>query len=434
MVLKERPVVVEPSNDIARRTQGEHAARHNSGSVPSMGNGIAMPSVIAWLDASSAETSRMRELVKLFEMPESVDDLAIGQFRDIISNSLFPGTSVLHVAARYLLLVPWCYQASSHAKSGELLRATSEQTERRLIRRFQELGVGSFIGSNAGDRVAQLPSAAYWSALRAWGIVRKDVERSGIGDAMIEESVFRRQGLPGESVWHAGLPMAPSGFPSMEEQGLELNRAEAEWIRDRLLATVGDSLLAQMAAKPQRLLKTSLAPWTDPCAQSATDDAAVWLKHAEAYSALQRGLDTTYYHLVTSEAHARFGSDGDEPHHVLVEEWQEDGQYRGLLQQWDLDDFMNRAGKANPRIQAASTYFLRRSVEELASGKHLMDNDELHRMVRDREKRAKGANSRFVNERRLRSWVAPEQVNTQIFRWQQVRNMIIDIREGLSRA
>lgn len=393
-----------------------------------------MPSVISWLDANVDESSRMRELVKLFEMPESVDDLAIGQFRDIISNSLFPGTSVLHVAARYLLLVPWCYQAVAASKNGELLRGSCEQTERRLIRRFQELGVDRFIGRSAGDRVAQLPSAAYWSALRAWGIVRQDVERSSVGDDMIEESELCRQGLPADPVWHAGLPMAPAGFPTTEGQGIELDRVEAEWIRDRLLATVGDSFLAQMAAKPQRLLKTSVAPWSDPCAQAATGDAAVWLKHAEAYSALQRGLDTTYYHLVTSQAHARYGADADEPDRALVDEWQADEHYRELLQRWDLDDFMARANRANPRIQAASTYFLRRSVEELASGKPLADNDELHRMVWDREKRAKGANSRFVNERRLRSWTPPERVNTQTFRWQQVRNMIIDLREGLSRA
>ncbi|WP_417235292.1 DUF6361 family protein [Arthrobacter sp.] len=399
-----------------------------------MGNGIAMPSVIAWLDASSAETSRMRELVKLFEVPESIDDLAIGQFRDIISNSLFPGTSVLHVAARYLLLVPWCYQTASSAKSGELLRTTGELTERRLIRRFQELGVDRFIGRSAGDRVAQLPSAAYWSALRAWGIVRQDVERSGIGDAMIEESELRPQGLPGEPVWHAGLPVAPAGFPSTEAQGIALNRPEAEWLRDRLLATVGDSLLAQMAAKPQRLLKSSVAPWADPCAQVATGDAAIWLKHAEAYSALQRGLDTTYYHLVTSRAHARYGSEAEEPDHSLMDDWQTDDHYRELLQRWDLDDFLRRAQKANPRIQPGSIYFLRRSVEELASGKHLAENEALHRMVRDREKRAKGANSRFVNERRLRAWTPPERVNTQTFRWQQVRNMIVDLREGLARA
>lgn len=393
-----------------------------------------MSSVISWLDANADETSRMREIVKLFEVPESIDDLAIGQFRDIISNLLFPGTSVLHVAARYLLLVPWCYQASSNAKTGELLRATSEQTERRLIRRFQELGVNRFIGSSAGDRVAQLPSAAYWSALRSWGIVRMDVERSDIGDAMIEESELRRQGLPGDPVWHAGLPVAPAGFPSMEEQGIELNRAEAEWLRDRLLATVGDSLLAQMAAKPQRLLKTSPTAWADPCAQAATGDAAIWLKHAEAYSALQRGLDTTYYHLVTLQAHTRYGSDAEEPDHLLMDEWQADDHHRELLRKWDFEDFMVRAQKANPRIQPGSTYFLGRSVEELASGKPLADNHELHRMVRDREKRAKGANSRFVNERRLRAWTPPERVNTQTFRWQQVRNMIIDLRDGLARA
>lgn len=393
-----------------------------------------MTSLISWLDASAAETNRMREIVRLFEMPESVDDLALGQFRDTISNSLFPGTSVLHVAVRYTLLVPWCFQSAGKAKSAEQLRTAGEQAERRLIRRFQEIRVERFIGRSAGDRVAQLPSAAYWSALRTWGIVRADVERNMVGEAMMHEAAALRDGVPHDSVWHSGLPPAPEGFPGNEEFGIELNREEAEWVRDRILATVPGSLLSQLASKPQRVLKTSSAPWLDPAAQAATGDGTVWLRDAQAYSALQHGLDAVYAHLVTTEARLRFGADLEPEDVRLVEGWNTEESHRRLLTDWDVAEFIARARMVNPRIQQHSVAFLHRAVDELRSGTDPAGNDALHRLVRDREKRAKGANSRFTNDRRLRAWRPPERISPQTFRWSQVRTMLLDLKEGLARA
>lgn len=393
-----------------------------------------MGSLISWLDASSAETSRMRELIHFFEVSESVDDLAIGQFRDSISNSLFPGTSVLHVAARYLLLVPWCIQSAGHAKTGDRIRTGGEQAERKLIRRFKDLDFGRYIGRLAGDRVAQLPSAAYWSALRTWGVVRDDIDRSAIGDAMVDEAAARRDGLPHDPVWHSGMPPAPEGFPGTEEFGMELNRDEAEWIRDRVLATVQGSLLAQLVAKPQRVLKTSYAPWEDPAAKNATGDAAVWLSHGETYSSLQHGFDALYAYLVTAEVQNRSEPDAELPDASLLNEWYENDYYQRLLRDWDVRDFVAMATTANPRIQPHSIAFLTQAVDEFRSGTHPASNVTLHRMVRDREKRAKGANSRFVNERRLRAWEPPAQIRPQTFRWNQVRTMVLDIKEGLSRA
>jgi hypothetical protein len=396
-----------------------------------------MASLIAWLDASAAETQRMREIVKLFGTPESVDDLALGQFRDSVSNSLFPGTSVLHVAARYLLLIPWCFQSARNAKTGEQLRLAGEWSERRLIRRFQELGFNRFIGRLAGESVAQLPSAAYWTALRTWGIVRGDVERSAIGDAMLDEADARRDGLLLEPVWHAGLPPMPEGFPATEEYGMELDRGEAEWIRERLLATVHDSLLGQLIANPKRVLKTSEVPWEDPSAAEATGDAIDWLTHAEAYSALQHGLDATYFLLVAREARRRLGSlDEDTESQVasMLGDWHADDNQRRLLRAWDTGEFITRARTSNPRIQPASAAFLTQAVKELASAADPAANVSLHRLVRNRERQAKSGNSRFVNERRLRVWYPPEGINRQAFRWPVVRTMLIDIREGLARA
>ena len=65
------------------------------------------PAVLAWLDYSEADQRRAREIVRMFSQPESRDELGLGQIRDALSDTLFPGTSVLLTRARYLLFVPW---------------------------------------------------------------------------------------------------------------------------------------------------------------------------------------------------------------------------------------------------------------------------------------------------------------------------------------
>lgn len=65
-----------------------------------------MSSTIAWLDTSPEEQRRTREVLRLFEQHESRDELGIGQVRDVLSDAMFPGFSVLHTRARYYLDLP----------------------------------------------------------------------------------------------------------------------------------------------------------------------------------------------------------------------------------------------------------------------------------------------------------------------------------------
>lgn len=66
-----------------------------------------MTSSVAWLDTSADEQRRVREMIALFSQPESRDELGIGQLRQVLSDTLFPGTTVLLTRARYFLIVPW---------------------------------------------------------------------------------------------------------------------------------------------------------------------------------------------------------------------------------------------------------------------------------------------------------------------------------------
>src|SRR5947199_9246265 len=70
-----------------------------------------MSSSLTWLDFSEQEQQRVLSVVELFRDRDTVDELGVGVVRDTFSDMLFPGTSTLHARGRYVLFIPWIYQA-----------------------------------------------------------------------------------------------------------------------------------------------------------------------------------------------------------------------------------------------------------------------------------------------------------------------------------
>jgi len=202
-----------------------------------------MPSLVAWLDASVEEQRRAREIMALFAQPESRDELGIGQIRDVFSDLLFPGTSVIQTRARYFFFVPWIFQDGErrHLGGGRLTEWAHNQ-ERRLVETLRKAGeVEGLIGRRAGPTVKILPSSIYWTGLERFGILSEPgspeqvIRRLASGATVnldADELADRVQG-----VWHATLPKAPPGFSSTVDGGFALTSEEAHWLRERLLET-----------------------------------------------------------------------------------------------------------------------------------------------------------------------------------------------------
>jgi hypothetical protein len=395
-----------------------------------------MPSHISWLDASTEENSKMRELVKLFGTPETTDDLGMGQLRDTISNSLFPGTSVLHLGARYMLLVPWAYQTAHRStRNPEDLRKRSEESERQLIGRLKEIGEESYIGRDAGRNIQQLPSAAYWSALQRYEIVNPDTDRSAVAQLMCADTGAPEDGENSYTVWNQTLPKPPTGFPQTENRGLELSHQEARWLQERILTTCSGTMLAHVVGSEVRPTPGLWAPWLDPACRSAEGDPAQWLKDAEAFSFIHNGATIVYQHLLAELAASVFnaGEDTLEPTKELLAAWegQRDSK-RELLAGWDVEGFIERAGALNRGINSNTAGFARAMAEAATSPGKLIDNQDFRAAVETRERLMKKSNSRFRNERRLRAWQPPARVGALTFRWTQVRRNVLDIHAGLA--
>jgi hypothetical protein len=395
-----------------------------------------MPSIISWLDASTEENSKMRELVKLFGSPETADDLGMGQLRDVISNSLFPGTSVLHLGARYMLLVPWAYlTAHRGTRKPEELRKRAEESERQLIGRLKELGEDSYIGRDAGRNVRQLPSAAYWSALRRYGIVNPETDRSEVSQLMCTDTPSPEEGENAHYIWDPSLPKPPEGFPHSEENGLALSYEEARWLQERILTTCPGTMLAHVAGSEVSPTPGLWAPWLDPACRSAEGEPAQSLKDAEAFSFIHNGATILYQRLLAELSASVFsaGADTLEATQKLLEGWEDErDSKRDLLASWDVDDYLGRARSLNGGINSNTADFARVLRAATLSPGELIDNEDLRAAVETREKLMKKSNSRFRNERRLRAWQPPTQVASLSFRWAQVRRNVLDIHAGLA--
>lgn len=395
-----------------------------------------MNSLISWLDASTEENSKMRELVKLFGTPETTDDLGMGQLRDAISNSLFPGTSVLHLGARYMLLVPWAYQTAHRStRNPDDLRKRSEESERQLISRLKEIGEESYIGRDAGRNVQQLPSAAYWTALRTYGIVNPDTDRSAVAQLMCADAPAPEDGENSYSVWNQTLPTPPTGFPQAEDRGLKLSHDEARWLQERILTTCPGTMLAHVVGSEVSPTPGLWAPWLDPACRSAESEPAQWLKDAEAFSFIHNGATILYQQLLAELSMNVFSSGADTlgPTHELLEAWEDQrDNMRELLAGWDVDGFIGRVTALNSGINSHTADFARAMAEAAMSAGKLIDNKDFRAAVETREKLMKKSNSRFRNERRLRAWQPPARVAALSFRWTQVRRNVLDIHAGLA--
>ena len=396
-----------------------------------------MPSTIAWLDASSEEQRRMRDIIGLFTDRESRDELGLSAIRDPLGDLLFPGTSVLHTRARYLLLVPWVYaRASTHGNPA----AEADNLERTLIGAIKKTDDNSgLIGMTAGTGVRTLPSSMYWGLLGRLQI-RTDPSASR-ADALAEHLAASSGGDLDEagtqhSAWHTSIPKPPPGFPKELPGGFALRRDEAEWLRERILTTTPGTLLAHLTHDGPG--EKSRAPWEDPAVLRATGDARAVLDHARAFSAVVHGAQLLY-NLMLAEAYESAGYDAVanpvDDYKERLTAWASTLTEHVDLDTWSVDELIHRVAlqRGQPvsartsRFVTAWTELLQRSaLDELA------DNGEARALVIKCERDSKGAQARIGDPKRLVNWSGGSGAGALAYRWNSVRRMLVDLHAGLN--
>ncbi|GAA3232851.1 DUF6361 family protein [Dactylosporangium siamense] len=389
-----------------------------------------MASALSWLDSSRADQQRMRELLNLFSNTESRDELGIGQVRDAFSDMLFPGISTLHTRARYLLIVPWCFQdAQGRRLRGNATSARVSRNERTVISALIRAGrPEGMVGRYTGVKVRTLPSTIYATALTTFGI-RTGEEPVTRSAAETEELAELRTGM-----WHPTLPDPPAGFPTELDGELTLGPDEARWLRECMLARVPNTLLAHLLAPERWPALEADHPWDDAVTAGASPEITRAALHAGRFSLAIHGA-ALLYNLLVAE---RYEAAGLIKHAAPVD------LYRALLADWAVElaglSAWNRAEmwsqviEVNPRIATNLTArrFIDLWLDAVATGgiREVRKEQSLRTLIGERERSVKKSQSRLTNEKLLRNWSGASGSARLVYRWPQARSMLMDIHNG----
>src|SRR6056297_56745 len=197
---------------------------------------------LTWLDLTAADRDKIRQVLTLFSEQGTVDELGLGSLRDMLSNTLFPGLSVLHTRLRYVLFIPWIYQQIELLKPGEDPVKAGRDSEMRLIEALAKSeDTSGIIGIMAKQSLSRLASSTYWALIAHLGIFVSG-HSQGWYHAQFENLVRRRSDVPRADdpgviwtqtpTWHPRLPAAPANFP--DEAGFALTHEETDFLRGRI--------------------------------------------------------------------------------------------------------------------------------------------------------------------------------------------------------
>jgi len=401
-----------------------------------------MSASISWLDLTSSDRDKVRGILDLFKEQGTVDELGLGSLRDAFSDALFPGTSVLHTRLRYVLFVPWLYQALENARATGDVATAARNKEVELIGHLADTDEEGVIGVQARASLARLPSSVYWFALSRWGVF---VPQQSLSWYHTHFSELRRERRPEVTAddpgvlqamrftWHPRLPCPPAGFPT--EITFDLARQEAEFVQAQLLTHCKGSLLAWLADQTTDALPETL--WEVLSDKALPDDIAQTVELARQFSLVMEGAPL-FYNLMLAEKRGEMNqSDADRELALDYREQFTDWMVRAQadLQSFRADALWEFVARQHVRCLNKQRWFIENWLK-LVSGSEvndLLESSELRSLIESRERYLKGARARLANKGRLSDWRGSVGVGRMQFRWNQVRRLLTDLHEGLAR-
>ncbi|MCK8514982.1 DUF6361 family protein [Methylonatrum kenyense] len=401
---------------------------------------------LTWLDLTSADRDKVRRVLDLFKEKGTVDELGLGTLRDLLADTLFPGTSVLHTRLRYVLFIPWIYQ-HLESRVGKLSNVDDEARalEIRLIGalKTREPSGAGIIGVEAHEELRRLPSSVYWAALARWGIFAPGQSQGWYHRHFRRLASQREQTAaddPGLTwtktpTWHLHLPRPPTGF--LEKTTFALTREEAVFVQQTLETRVQGSLLGQLAAQVPPSIRGAANLWDVPEAWKLPPNIRLTVELARRFSLHVEGAALLYNLLLAEKRQAlqgqQTGKDAD-----LIDSYRQDlstwAEVEAAEESFDHEALWTLAARQGVRLRPPQKAFLKTWTEQVAENgpARIADSDSARDLLTRREISLKGARARVKNVNRLLDWSGRTGVGRMGFRWSQVRRLLMDLQDGLA--
>ena len=405
-------------------------------SVDKLRGDISLTSRLTWIDHDSQARERSMRMLALFREKESRDELGIGGIRDAIADRLFPGTSTIQTRLRYMLFIPWIYESLEKRRvAASRFADEAKQAEIALVSPLllAEDDYGVF-GRLAGGGLKRLPSSIYWAGLGSWGIRRFQGSREDYHlavDSLYARRVRRYKTHDGEWMeddhnqsWHPKLPNPPEGFPSSLDFLLE--KSEAQFLRERLMASCPESLLAWLVR--DAVPDDSIFPWLHHLSAEFPKDIKALMKHARLFSDVIQGA-ALVYNLALAEQAKR--EQLAEEYQSRISEWVTSQQWQDIAE-WSLDNFWANVRGHGHRITSKTEVFVENWVRlALLHREKIGHPQEARKLIRNRETELKKGRSRFTNPAALNQWSGRSGLVPLAYRWGTAKTFIEDLAAGL---
>lgn len=401
-----------------------------------------MASTFTWLDYSEQERRRALDVISLFKLQDTRDELGLASIRDAFADRFFPGTSTIQTRVRYFLLVPWLcrkleQRRAPSAKAADLLRRFEERLIPSLLQADDIEGV---VGREAGKAVQRMPSSVFWAGLQRWGVLTFQGSLSQYHRSLdrFYDGVTRHRSmrdtddepLPAPTNWHAHLPEPPEGFP--EDASVTLTAHEADYLRERIVSSCPGTLLAYLAEREEAWDGVNFA-WFHEFAPSFPDDISVNLRHARLFSEVMHGA-AWLYNVMLAEAQEH--ESRIETHRQAFDAWADEMHAEmPRLAAWSLPDFWATVTAFGARITPPTRAFVTDWIEQVRAVRHPTDlrrDRRVREMIRHREGHLKRNRARLWNRRHLELWGGQSGTQQLDFRWNVSQRLLLDIVEQLA--
>jgi hypothetical protein len=397
--------------------------------------------MLGWIDHDAKAREHTRNLLAMFSEEESRDELGIGAIRDSIADALFPGTSTIQTRLKYMLFVPWMYMSLEEKRiRAPRFGQKADEMERDLIEVIlQSDDTEGAFGRVSGRKIKRLPSSVYWSGLGSWGIRSIEMSQRQYHEQIDEiYKIYKEENIdPGEPIytWHKGIPTPPNDFPDRAEFALRSD--EALFLRDRIVETHPDSLLAFLAGECRlNGLENVEFAWEHSCFHRFSDENKRLLYHAQNFSEVVFGAVIAYNYYLSKYRFEKKGWENDES---LVEEYRERflGWFGSLRQDelydWDLNEFWTILEKSGEHaITDATKQFVRAWMDIVLNSRSAEEILERSKtLIKNRERKLKKGKSRFQNDKALEQWGGQSGMAQLDYRWGKVKVLLTDLYKGL---
>ena len=384
----------------------------------------------------------MLDVIESFGERTTRDELGLGGVRDAFADLLFPGTSTIQTVAKYFLFVPWVYQRLEQKRtSSAVIGLRERKLEIELAQQLEESGeTEGVIGRIAKEKLQRLPSSIYWQGLHTWGIrvfsgSQDEYHRSL--DLCYQRQRARRASRhehDGESAdeadvhnWHVGLPQPDEDFP--QGATLALKQHEAEYLRERLLTSRSESLMAYLLREKVAVDGITFA-WE--LAADLPANLRSQIEYGRNFSEVMHGAQLLY-NLILAEKRS-WQEQVDAYRSELDDWWQLMSERDDALRTWDRREFWKIVLQSNPRVSSRARGFINKWIDLVlgASGQDaIVDGSTARQRVEHREVQLKGGLARVRNQRARELWNGAAGDAQLDLRWNSARRIVADILTGL---